>query len=85
MRHPLDMGGPEVEAFLSMLATERHVSAPTHNQAYSALLFLHREVLAVDLPWLDGVNRPAQKKRIPSILTKDEVADLLAHWDGQTR
>lgn len=83
MRHPSTMGAPEVEAFLTMLATERRVSASTHNQALSALLFLYREVMAVELPWLDGVNRPAQKKRIPSVLTKDEVAGLLAHMEGQ--
>ncbi|MBK9346842.1 MAG: integron integrase [Burkholderiales bacterium] len=84
MRHPREMGAPEVEAFLTMLATERRVSASTHNQALSALLFLYREVLVVELPWLDGVNRPAQKKRIPSVLTKEEVAGLLVHMDGQT-
>jgi integron integrase len=84
MRHPRDMGAPEVEAFLSMLATERRVSASTHNQALSALLFLYREVLAIDLPWLEGVNRPAQKRRIPSVLTKEEVAALLAYMDGTT-
>ena len=84
MRHPRDMGASEVEAFLSMLATERHVSASTHNQALSALLFLYREVLAIDLPWLEGVNRPAQKRRIPSVLTKEEVAALLAYMDGTT-
>ena len=84
MRHPRDMGAPEVEAFLTMLATERHVSASTHNQALSALLFLYREVLVIDLPWLEGVNRPTQKRRIPSVLTKDEVAGLLAHMVGST-
>lgn len=76
MRHPRDMGALEVEAFLTMLANERRVSASTHNQALSALLFLYREVLGIDLPWLDGVNRPAQKRRIPSVLTKEEVAAL---------
>jgi len=59
MQHPREMGAAEVEAFLTMLATERQVSASTHNQALSALLFLYREVLAVDLPWLNGLNRPA--------------------------
>ncbi len=78
MRHPRDMGAPEIEAFLSMLATERKVSTSTHNQALSALLFLYREVLGVDLPWLDGINRPASKRRIPSVLTKDEVAGVSA-------
>jgi len=66
-----------------MLATERRVSASTHNQALSALLFLYREVLAIDLPWLEGINRPAQTKRIPSVLTKEEVVGLLAQMDGQ--
>lgn len=70
MRHPRDMGAPEVEAFLAMLATERHVSASTHNQALSAVLFLYREVLAIDLPWLSNIGRPQQTKRIPSVLTR---------------
>ncbi len=85
MRHPRDMGAPEVEAFLTMLATERQVSASTHNQALSALLFLYREVLAIDLPWLDDVNRPAQKRRIPSVLTKEEVAALFQFLDSDMR
>lgn len=84
MKHPRSMGAPEIEAFLSMLATERKVSASTHNQALSALLFLYREVLGMDLPWLDNINRPANKRRIPCVLTKDEVAGLLAQMDGQT-
>ncbi|MEO7108529.1 MAG: integron integrase [Rhodoferax sp.] len=82
MRHPRDIGAPGVEAFLTMLATERKVSASTHNQALSAVLFLYRHVLNVDLPWLNDVNRPTQKRRIPSVLTKEEVAGLLAHMEG---
>jgi integron integrase len=84
MRHPREMAGSEIEAFLTMLATERKVSASTHNQALSAVLFLYREVLGIDLPWLDGINRPAQNRRIPSVLTKDEVAGVLANMDGIT-
>jgi len=84
MRHPREMGGRELEAFLTMLATERKVSASTHNQALSALLFLYREVLDIDLPWLENINRPASPKRIPSVLTKDEVAGLLAQMEGVT-
>jgi integron integrase len=84
MRHPREMAGPEIEAFLTMLATERKVSASTHNQALSAVLFLYREVLGVDLPWLDGINRPANNRRIPSVLTKDEVAGVLANMEGIT-
>jgi integron integrase len=78
LRHPRDMGVAEVEAFLAMLATQRRVSPSTHNQALSALLFLYRQVLAIDLPWLDNIQRPAYKRRIPSVLTADEVASLLA-------
>ena len=78
MTHPLDMGAKQAEAFLTMLATERKVSAPTHTQVLSALLFLYRQVLEEDLPWLTDINRPTQVRRIPSDLTKDEVARLLA-------
>ncbi len=84
MTHPRDMGSKQVEAFLTMLANERKVSASTHNQALSALLFLYREVLEEDLPWLTDISRPAQVGRIPSVLTKDEVAGLLAAMDGVT-
>ncbi len=70
MRHPREMGSPEVQAFLTMLAVERKVSASTHNQALSAILFLYREVLAIKLPWLDDIGRPHSKRRIPSVLTR---------------
>jgi site-specific recombinase XerD len=69
---------------LTHLATDRKVSASTHNQALSAILFLYRKVLAIELPWLNGINHPTQKRRIPSVLTKDEVAGLLAQMDGVT-
>ena len=81
MRHPRDIGAQGVEAFLTMLATERRVSASTHNQALSALLFLYREVLAIDLPWLNDIHRPAHKRCIPSVLTRDEVAGILAQME----
>ena len=84
MRHPSEMGVREVEAFLTMLATERKVSASTHNQALSAILFLYREVLAIDLPWLDDIGRPSQKRRIPCVMTREEVASLLAQMEGET-
>ena len=58
-RHPREMGATEVQAFLSMLANERHVAAATHRQALSALLFLYREVLGIDMPWLQQLGRPA--------------------------
>ncbi len=78
LQHPRNMGKPEIEAFLNMLANERHVAASTHNQALSALLFLYREVLNLDLPWLNGVERPRTPKRIPSVLTQAEVSALFA-------
>lgn len=84
MKHPRDMGPREVEAFLTMLATERKVSASTNNQALSAILFLCREVLAIKLPWLDDIGRPSQKRRIPSVMTRGEVAGLLAQMEGET-
>lgn len=78
MRHPRDMGAPHVQAFLAMLASERKVSPATHNQALSALLFLYRQVLNVQLPWMDDLQRPAAKRRIPSVLTRDEVRAVLS-------
>ncbi|MBA3595075.1 MAG: integron integrase [Polaromonas sp.] len=84
MRHPREMGAQDVEAFLSMMANERKVSASTHNQALSAILFLYREVLNIDLPWLNNIGRPQQTKRIPTVLTKEEVASLLAQMEGVT-
>jgi hypothetical protein len=62
MRHPRDMGSTEVTQFLTMLATERHVSVSTHDQALSASRFLYREVLAIDLPWLNDFQRPTYKQ-----------------------
>ena len=82
MRHPKDMGAAEVEAFLKMLATERQVSSSTHNQALSALLFFYKEVLGMELPWMQNIQRPQQPKRIPSVLTQAEVAALLAQLQG---
>lgn len=76
------MGGPEVEAFLSHLATVRRVSASTQNQALAALLFLYRHVLNVELPWLDEVVRAKRPQRLPVVLSPAEVAAVLAHLDG---
>jgi integron integrase len=81
-RHPRDMGAPEVTAFLSYLASERKVAASTQNQALSALLFLYREVLDVELPWLDNIVRAKQPVRIPVVLTVPEVEQLLGRMNG---
>jgi len=82
VRHPRDMEAAEVQHFLSMLTTQRSVSVSTHNQAFSAVLFLYREVLGVQLPWLDVVQRPTRPRRIPSVLTTAEVAALFKTMTG---
>ena len=84
-RHPRHMGGPEVEAFLSNLATAGQVAPSTQNQALSALLFLYREVLEFELPWLDGVVRAKRSQHVPVVLTENEVRALLARLDGTKR
>jgi integron integrase len=76
-RHPSEMGAAEVEAFLTYLATQRHVASSTQNQALSAILFLYREVLAIDLPWLENFERSRMQKRLPVVLTVLEVQALL--------
>lgn len=83
MRHPLEMGADHVRAFLGMLATERHVSVSTHNQALSALLFLYRQVLRVDMQWLADIQRPTRPRRIPSVLSHAEVAAVLGALEGE--
>jgi site-specific recombinase XerD len=83
-RHPREIGAREVEAFLTLLATRDHVSASTQNQALSALLFLYREVLAQDLPWMNNIRRAKRPERLPTVLTRDEVAALLAEMSGVT-
>ena len=84
MRHPRTLGAEEVQAYLSMLANERNVSAATHRQALSALLFLYREVLGAEMPWLQELGRPVAKKRWPVVLTQPEVQSVLAHLSGVT-
>lgn len=84
-RHPEEMGEPEVTAFLSHLATRRRVSASTQNQALSALLFLYRVVLRRELAWLDDLVRAKRPARVPTVLSRSEVAALLAELDGTVR
>lgn len=82
-RHPRDMGVAEIEAFLSTLAVEGQVAASTQNQALSALLFLYRDVLAIDLPWMENVVRAKRPQRLPVVLSKGEVTALLARLAGR--
>ena len=80
--HPAQMGAAEVEAFLSHLAVAGRVAAATQNQAKSALLFLYREVLAVELPWLDNVTQAKMPQRLPVVLTASEVKSVLNRLEG---
>src|ERR1700719_3660439 len=81
-KHPRDMGAAEVEAFLTHLAVEAKVGASTQNQALQALLFLYRQVLGIELPWLENVTRARRPKRLPVVLTVAEVRSVLAQLDG---
>ena len=72
-RHPNQMGIKEIEAFLSHLAVKGRVSASTRNQALSTILFLYREVLKMELPWLENVTRVKRPERLPVVLTKEEI------------
>ncbi|WP_439861356.1 integron integrase [Pseudomonas sp. MBLB4136] len=81
--HPADMGAEEVEQFLSYLAVQRTVSASTQNQALAALLFLYKQVLRIELPWLDGVVRAKRPERLPLVLSREETQRLLAQFSGE--
>lgn len=81
-RHPKDMGPQDVEAFLTHLAVQGKVAASTQNQAKSALLFLYKEVLGIELSWLDNVERAKAPKRLPVVLTREEVQAVLTRLEG---
>lgn len=81
-QHPAQLGAADVEAFLTDLAVAGRVAAPTQNQAKSALLFLYREVLGAELPWLDGVQKAKPSRHLPVVLTAAEVAAVLGKLAG---
>ncbi|MDP1833277.1 MAG: integron integrase [Geothrix sp.] len=81
-RHPGEMGAPEVEAFLTHLAVDRHVAPSTQNQAKAALLFMYRHLLGGDLPWLAEVVQAKRAPRLPVVLTPGEVRVLLDQMEG---
>ncbi len=81
-RHPRDMGGSEITAFLTHLAVEGQVAASTQNQALSALLFLYGQVLQVGLPYLDEIERPRRPRKLPVVLSREEAKALLAGLRG---
>lgn len=82
-RHPREMGKREIEAYLMHLVCVRNVSASTHRQALSALLFLYSKVLLIDLPWLDEIGRPRVTKRLPVTLSADEVRRIFNFLSGE--
>ena len=82
LRHPAELSRFEVESFLTWLATERRVAPATHKQALSALLFLYQHVLRQQLPWAAEIGRPHAERRLPVVLTHDEVARVLAALDA---
>lgn len=83
-RHPAEMGAAEVKAFLTHLAVVGKVAASTQNQAKSALLFLYKEVIASELPWLDDIESAKTPKRLPVVLTEAEVRTILNHTQGSS-
>ncbi len=82
-RHPKDMGAREVTEYLSHLAADRKVSASTQNQALNAILFLYREVLEIELPWLDQVVRAKRPARVPIVFNREEVRRVLGALKGE--
>lgn len=81
-RHPKDMGVDEIRAYLSYLAIGRKVAASTQNVALSALLFLYKQVLKIELPYIDNIERAKRPERIPVVFSRDEVRRILSHLDG---
>jgi len=84
-RHPEEMGAEEVEAFLTHLAIENRVAPSTQNQAFAALLFLYRDVLRRNVPGLEQVARARRPARLPVVLSRSEVRDVLAGLSGASR
>jgi integron integrase len=81
-RHPKELGGKDVERFLTHLALKRRVAASTQNQALAALLFLYREVLQSKLPWLESVVRAKRPQHLPIVLSPDEVRRIFEKLSG---
>jgi integron integrase len=81
-RHPMEMGEVEIGRFLSSLATDSHVSASTQNQALNALLFLYQWILQRKIGFIGGIVRATRSKRLPIVLTREEVKQILAHMRG---
>lgn len=81
-RHPKDMGAEEIRAYLTHLAVQQNVAASTQNVAFSALLFLYRHVLQIELPYIDSIERAKTPERVPVVFTRSEVKAILSQLDG---
>src|SRR5437660_5760108 len=81
-KHPREMGEAEIRAFISHLAVEGQISASTQTVALSALLFLYRDVLKQELPYVSGIERARKPKRLPVVFTRDEIDRILANLEG---
>lgn len=84
MRSPRELGVQEIREYLSHLAVDKHVAASTQNIALSALLFLYKQVLKVDLPYIDNIERAKQPERLPVVFTPEEVQGILGQLEGVT-
>lgn len=73
LRHPADMGPSEIRTFLSYLNNDRHIAGSAYSQSLCALLFLYKEVLGIELPWIEGISRPTRPPKRPTVLTQAEV------------
>jgi integron integrase len=81
-RHPRELDGDDLNRFLTHLAVEGRVAVSTQRQALSAILFLYRHVLKIEIDWLDDVVRARQPRRLPNVLSRDEVAAVLSRLQG---
>lgn len=82
-RHPLELGAEHIRAYLAHLAVEEKVAASTQNAALCALLFLYRDVLKINMPFVDGIERAQRPAKVPTVFSRDEVTRLLGGLDGQ--
>jgi integrase len=81
-RHPSELGSEHLSTFLTHLAVRGNVAASTQNQALNAILFLYREVLKQNLPWVESVQRAKRPQHLPVVLTRAEIKHLLAQLEG---
>ncbi len=84
-KDPSQLGLEQIRDFLTHLAVSQHVSPSTQNQALCALLFLYKDVLHIEIPRIDGIERPRIKKKFPVVFTKQEIKSVLSNMSGTYR